>query len=127
MTTALTPGRIAALLGLLVLGALTGAAGWLVLDLWFPAGLLLALLALLGLFLGARIIIGTGLGVGVAAAGWFLSYVLLGVPRPEGDFLLGSSGIGMWTYLLGGSAAAVICATMRGPVEGSVSASRPRG
>ncbi|WP_371676811.1 DUF6113 family protein [Streptomyces sp. NBC_01276] len=127
MTTPWTPGRIAALLGLLVAGALTGAAGWLVLDLWFPAGLLLALLALLGLFLGSRIAIGAAAGVGAAAAGWFLSYVLLTLPRPEGDFLLGSSGIGMYAYLLGGSVIAVICATMRGPVEGSVSASRPRG
>ncbi|MGO4462131.1 DUF6113 family protein [Streptomyces sp. M-16] len=127
MTTPWTPGRIAALLGLLVAGALTGAAGWLVLDLWFPAGLLLALLALLGLFLGSRIAIGAAAGVGAAAAGWFLSYVLLTLPRPEGDFLLGSSGIGMYAYLLGGSVIAVICATMRGPVEGPVSASRPRG
>ncbi|RPF45667.1 hypothetical protein EDD96_2229 [Streptomyces sp. Ag109_G2-6] len=127
MTTALTAGRIAALLGLLVAGAATGLAGWLVVDLWFPAGLVLAVLALLGLFLGARIALGGGLGVGVAAAGWFLSYVLLGVPRPEGDFLLGSSGIGMYAYLLGGSAVAVICATMRVPVEPPVSAPKPRG
>ncbi|MEU8772700.1 DUF6113 family protein [Streptomyces sp. NPDC048606] len=122
MTTALTPGRIAVLLGLLVLGVLAGGAGWLVVDLWLPAGLLLALLALFGLFLGARLLTGGGLGVGVAAAGWFLSYVLLGVPRPEGDFLLGSSGIGMYAYLLGGSIVAVICATMRGPVDRPVSA-----
>ncbi|UQX02832.1 DUF6113 family protein [Streptomyces sp. RerS4] len=126
MTTAMTPGRIAALLGLLALGVLTGGAGWLVVDLWLPAGLLLALLALFGLFLGARLLLGGGLGVGVGAAGWFLSYVLLGVPRPEGDFLLGSSGIGMYAYLLGGSVIAVICATMRGPVERPVSAPKPR-
>ncbi|MEV7541810.1 MULTISPECIES: DUF6113 family protein [unclassified Streptomyces] len=123
MSTAMTAGRVAALLGLLVAGTATGLAGWIVVDLWFPAGVLLAVLALLGLFLGARVALGGGLGVGVAAAGWFLSYVLLGVPRPEGDFLLGSSGIGMYAYLLGGSAVAVICATMRGPVEPPVSAS----
>ncbi|MFF2196974.1 DUF6113 family protein [Streptomyces sp. NPDC058157] len=127
MTTALTAGRIAALLGLLVAGTATGLAGWLVVDLWFPAGLVLGVLALLGLFLGARIALGGGLGVGVAAAGWFLSYVLLGVPRPEGDFLLGSSGMGMYAYLLGGSAVAVICATMRAPAEPPVSAPKPRG
>ncbi|MFG2621125.1 DUF6113 family protein [Streptomyces sp. NPDC048507] len=127
MNASWTPGRIAALLGLLVLGVLTGAAGWLVVDLWFPAGLLLALLALSGLFLGARIALGSGLGVGAAAAGWFLSYVLLSVPRPEGDFLLGSSGIGTYAYLLGGCVVAVICATMRGALEGPVQASRSRG
>ncbi|MGW5851587.1 DUF6113 family protein [Streptomyces sp. NPDC055254] len=125
MSGTATPARIAACLGLLVLGALTGAAGWLVVDLWFPAGLLLALPALLGLFLGGRIALGTGLGVGAAAAGWFLAYVMLSVPRPEGDFLLGSSGIGMYAYLLGGTVLAVMCATLRGPQERPVSAARP--
>ncbi|MFE6841317.1 DUF6113 family protein [Streptomyces sp. NPDC057686] len=124
MTGTLTPARIAVLLGLLVAGVLTGIAGWLVVDLWFPGGLLLGLLALFGLFLGGRIAIGTGLGVGAAVVGWFLAYVLLGVPRPEGDFLLGSSGIGMYAYLLGGTVLAVMCATLRGPFEGPVSAAQ---
>ncbi|MFE2284053.1 DUF6113 family protein [Streptomyces sp. NPDC059443] len=125
MNRALTPGRIAALLGLLVAGALAGAAGWLVVDLWFPGGLLLALLALFGLFLGARIALGTGIGVGAATGGWFLAYVLLSAPRPEGDFLLGSSGISMYAYLLGGVVLAVMCATIGGPVDRAVSAARP--
>lgn len=115
-------GRIAALLGLLAAGALTGMAGWLVVDLWFPGGLVLALLALFGLFLGARIALGTGIGVGAATAGWFLSYVILGVPRPEGDFLLGSSGISMYAYLLGGVVLAVMCATMSMPGDRTLSA-----
>ncbi|MCX4527883.1 MULTISPECIES: DUF6113 family protein [unclassified Streptomyces] len=123
----LTPARIAACLGLLVAGVVVGAAGWLVLDLWFPGGLLLALAALLGLFLGGRIALGGGIGTGAAAAGWFLSYVLLSVPRPEGDFLLSSSGIGLYTYLLGGTVLAVICATMRGPSDRPVPAAKPRG
>ncbi|MFD3539450.1 DUF6113 family protein [Streptomyces sp. NPDC058662] len=125
MSATAAPARIAACLGLLALGALTGAAGWLVVDLWFPAGLLLALLALLGLFLGGRVALGTGLGVGAAAAGWFLAYVMLSLPRPEGDFLLGSSGIAMYAYLLGGTALAVMCATLRGPQDRPVSAVRP--
>ncbi|MFI8340280.1 DUF6113 family protein [Streptomyces sp. NPDC085639] len=125
MSGAATAGRIAGCLALLVLGALTGAAGWLVVDLWFPGGLLLALLAVFGLFLGGRIALGTGFGVGGAAAGWFLSYVMLSVPRPEGDFLLSSSGISMYVYLLGGTVLAVICATMRGPLDRPVSAARP--
>lgn len=125
MTRTSTPGRIAALLGLLVAGALTGAAGWLVVDLWFPGGLLLALLALFGLFLGGRIALGTGIGVGAGAVGWFLAYVVLSAPRPEGDFLLGSSGIGMYVYLLGGVVLAVMCATISGPGHRAVSAARP--
>ncbi|MGW6576914.1 DUF6113 family protein [Streptomyces sp. NPDC054945] len=124
MSGTATAGRIAGCLGMLVAGALTGAAGWLVVDLWFPGGLLLALLAVLGLFLGGRIALGTGYGVGGAAAGWFLSYVMLSIPRPEGDFLLGSSGIGVYVYLLGGTVLAVMCATMRGPLDGPVSAAR---
>ncbi|OEJ33578.1 DUF6113 family protein [Streptomyces subrutilus] len=125
MTGTPTPVRIAGCLGLLVLGALTGLAGWLVVDLWFPGGLLLALAAAFGLFLGGRIALGTGLGVGGAAAGWFLAYVMLGVPRPEGDFLLSSSGISTYVYLLGGTVFAVMCATMRVPPDGPVSAARP--
>ncbi|GGZ84253.1 DUF6113 family protein [Streptomyces subrutilus] len=124
MSTALNPARIAGCLGLLVLGAVTGAAGWLVVDLWFPGGLLLGLLALFGLFLGGRLALGTGPGVGGAAAGWFLAYVVLSIPRPEGDFLLGSSGIGMYAYLLGGTVLAVMCATMRGPLQRPVSDAR---
>ncbi|MDJ0385439.1 DUF6113 family protein [Streptomyces sp. G-G2] len=125
MSGTLNPARIAALLGLLVLGALTAVAGWLVVDLWFPGGLVLALLALLGLFLAGRLVIGTGLGVGAPVLGWFLIYVVLGVPRAEGDFLLTSSGTGMYAYLLGGTVLAVICATLRGPVGRPVSAGRP--
>ncbi|MFD0266949.1 DUF6113 family protein [Streptomyces sp. NPDC127106] len=122
MTRAWTAGRIAVLLGLLAVGVLTGLAGWVVVDLWLPAGLALALLALFGLFLGGRIATGTGIGVGAAAAGWFLAYVALGAPRPEGDFLLHSSGIAMYVYLLGGTVAAVMCATLRNPFDQPVSA-----
>lgn len=120
-----TPGRIAVLLGLLAAGVLAGAAGWLVVDLWFPAGLVLALLALFGLFLGGRLALGTGIGVGAGAVGWFLAYVILSVPRAEGDFLLSSSGIGMYAYLLGGVVLAVMSATMSVPGDRSVSAARP--
>ncbi|MER5727937.1 DUF6113 family protein [Streptomyces sp. NPDC002138] len=125
MTTTWTPARIVALVVLLVLGALTGVAGWLVVGLWFPGGLVLALLALLGLFLAGRLVTGSGIGVGVPVVGWFLAYVMLGVPRAEGDFLLSSSGIGMYVYLFGGVVLAVMCATLRGPLERPVSAGRP--
>ncbi|MEU3774761.1 DUF6113 family protein [Streptomyces sp. NPDC032472] len=125
MSRPLTPGRIAALLGLLAAGVPTGLAGWLVVDLWFPGGLVLALLALFGLFLGGRIALGSGLGTGAGVVGWFLAYVALGVPRPEGDFLLGSSGIAMYAYLLGGAVVAVMCATLRLPYDRPVSAAPP--
>ncbi|MFD2123096.1 DUF6113 family protein, partial [Streptomyces cirratus] len=69
---------------------------------------------------------GSGLGVGAAAVGWFLAYVVLSLPRPEGDFLLGSSGIGLYAYLLGGAAIAVICATMKSAPDRPVPATRPR-
>lgn len=46
-------GRAAALLGLLVLGALVGVAGALVQPAWFPGGLLLALAGEAGTVLGA--------------------------------------------------------------------------
>ncbi|AXE22818.1 hypothetical protein C0216_04565 [Streptomyces globosus] len=122
MTRPWTAGRIALLAGLLVLGAVVGLAGWLVVDLWFPGGLVLAVLAAFGLFLGGRIADGSGLGVGAGAVGWFLAYVVVGTPRPEGDFLLGSSGIAMYAYLLGGTVAAVICATLSGPLHRPVQA-----
>ncbi|MFJ3927964.1 DUF6113 family protein [Streptomyces sp. NPDC090022] len=118
-------GRVAVYTALFVAGLLAGAAGWLVVDLWFPGGLLLALLAVAGVFLAGRIALGTALGVGAAAAGWFLAYVLLSIPRPEGDFLMSSAGIGMYVYLLAGTVVAVMCATMRGLGDRPVSAARP--
>ncbi|GAA1514356.1 hypothetical protein GCM10009730_19520 [Streptomyces albidochromogenes] len=120
MTT--TPARAGAYVLLLVLGALTGAAGVLVHAAWFPGGLLLALLAAAGLFCGALYATGTRSGVGAAAAGWLLAIVLLTVSRPEGDLLIGGSPAS-YAFMLGGMAVAVICATMlRLPSEGAVSA-----
>ncbi|MGW7054960.1 DUF6113 family protein [Streptomyces sp. NPDC054887] len=118
----MTPARIGAYLLLLVLGALTGAAGVLVHAAWFPGGLLLALLAAAGLFYGGMLATGTRSGVGAAAAGWLVAIVLLTVSRPEGDLLIGGSSVS-YAYMLGGMAVAVICATMlRLPQQGAVSA-----
>ncbi|MGW0548615.1 DUF6113 family protein [Streptomyces altiplanensis] len=107
----MTPGRTAAYLLLVVLGALTGAAGVLVHAAWFPGGLLLALLAAAGVFYGSLYATGTKAGVGASAAGWLVAVVLLTVSRPEGDLLVGGSAVS-YAYLLGGMAVAVICATM---------------
>ncbi|MEU0288726.1 DUF6113 family protein [Streptomyces sp. NPDC005908] len=103
-------GRAAALLGLLVLGAVVGIAGALVQPAWFPGGLLLALAGEAGLVLGAsRATRGRSGGVAVAA-GWMIMVILLTVSRPEGDFVF-AAGSGSYLFLLGGIAVAVICAT----------------
>ncbi|MFE2823872.1 DUF6113 family protein [Streptomyces sp. NPDC059271] len=104
-------GRIAAYVGLFLLGAVVGAAGALVQPGWFPLGLLLALVGAAGLFLGGSHATGTRAGAVAPAAGWVLSVVLLTASRPEGDFLFGA-GIGSYLFLLGGMAVAVMCATL---------------
>ncbi|MET7390960.1 DUF6113 family protein [Streptomyces sp. NPDC005529] len=104
-------GRVAAYLGLFLLGAVVGAAGALVQPGWFPLGLLLALAGAAGLFLGGSRATGTRAGAVAPAAGWVLAVVLLTASRPEGDFLFGA-GIGSYLFLLGGMAVAVMCATL---------------
>ncbi|MGQ5224230.1 DUF6113 family protein [Streptomyces sp. MN3] len=103
-------GRAAALLGLLVLGALVGVAGALVQPAWFPGGLLLALAGEAGAVLGAARLMRSRSGGIAVAAGWMITVVLLTVSRPEGDFLF-AAGSGSYLFLLGGIAVAVICAT----------------
>jgi hypothetical protein len=105
------PGRVAAYLGLVVLGILVGVAGALAQGGWFPGGLLLALLATAGLFFGGLHATGSQLGVGAPAAGWLIAVILLSTTRPEGDGVF-AAGIGPLVYLLGGVVVAVICATM---------------
>ncbi|WP_406092945.1 DUF6113 family protein [Streptomyces sp. NBC_01013] len=115
----LNPRRIAALLGLAVLGALVGVAGTLVQSAWFPGGLLLALLASAGLFYGGRCLMGTQPGAVAPAAGWLISVILLLGGRPEGDYVFGDE-LGLALFMLGGLAIAVICATMsRSPQPGA--------
>ncbi|MBM7087365.1 DUF6113 family protein [Streptomyces sp. NPDC012461] len=106
-----SPARIAAHLGLLVLGAVVAVAGSLVQPGWFPAGLLLALAGEAGLCLGAARAMGSRGGAVSAAAGWTLTVILLTASRPEGDFLF-AAGSGSYLFLLGGIAVAVICATL---------------
>ncbi|MGW7264223.1 DUF6113 family protein [Streptomyces sp. NPDC054842] len=107
----LPAGRMAAGLGLLVLGALVGAAGSLVQAAWFPGGLLLSLAGAAGLFLGGARALGTRAGAVAPAVGWTVAVVLLTASRPEGDFLFGA-GVGSYLFLLGGMAVAVMCATL---------------
>ncbi|MFF2325149.1 MULTISPECIES: DUF6113 family protein [unclassified Streptomyces] len=120
----LNPGRIAAYVGLAVLGALVGIAGALVQAAWFPGGLLLALLACAGLFYGGRCLFGTQLGALAPAAGWLISVVLLLGGRPEGDYVFGDE-LGLTLFLLGGMAIAVICATMSRSPQPGVGSGRP--
>ncbi|MFF4227695.1 DUF6113 family protein [Streptomyces sp. NPDC001820] len=116
LTQSPKPGRIAAYLGLAVLGALVGFAGSLVQGAWFPGGLVLALLAAAGLFYGSLRATGTQLGVVTPAVGWLAAIVLLSIGRPEGDGAF-SAGIGPLVYMLGGMAVAVMCATMTRPPQ----------
>ncbi|UXY29721.1 DUF6113 family protein [Streptomyces sp. HUAS TT20] len=104
-------GRIAAHVGLFVLGALVGLAGALVQAAWFPGGLLLALAGAAGVFLGGARATGARAGAVAPAAGWIVTVILLTAGRPEGDFLFGAGG-GSYLFLLGGMALAVICATL---------------
>ncbi|MGP2442048.1 DUF6113 family protein [Streptomyces sp. JW3] len=104
-------GRAALYLGLLVLGALTGAAGALVQPGWFPGGLLLALAAEAGLCVGAARAVGARGAAVAPAVGWAVAVILLTASRPEGDFLF-AAGSGSYLFLLGGIAVAVICATL---------------
>ncbi|MGW4028100.1 DUF6113 family protein [Streptomyces sp. NPDC004838] len=110
------PGRIAAYLGLTLLGAVVGTAGSLVQAAWFPGGLLLALLAAAGLFHGSLRATGTQIGVAAPAVGWLGAILVLSTGRPEGDALFGA-GIGPIVFMLGSMAVAVICATMSRSVQ----------
>ncbi|WP_369252591.1 DUF6113 family protein [Streptomyces sp. R41] len=104
-------GRMAAYLGLFVLGVVVGAAGALVQSGWFPGGLLLALVGAAGLFLGGARATQSRAGAVAPAAGWMVAVVLLTASRPEGDFLFGA-GVVSYLFLLGGMAVAVMCATL---------------
>ncbi|MEU8568284.1 DUF6113 family protein [Streptomyces pathocidini] len=103
--------RFLAYAGLVVLGALVGAAGALVQAAWFPAGLVLALLAIGALCYGAVKALGTRLGGWAPAMGWLVAVLLLTTARSEGDFLFGA-GVGSYLFLLGGMLVAVMCATV---------------
>lgn len=112
--------RLAAYVGLLLLGAVTGIAGALVQAGWFPGGLLLALAGAAGLFVGGARAADSRAGAVAPAAGWMIAVVLLTSGRPEGDFMFGAGG-GSYLFLLGGMALAVICATIgigRQPIGG---------
>lgn len=104
-------GRIAAYVGLFLLGAVIGLAGSLLQAAWFPGGLLLALAGAAGLFLGGAYATGGRGGAVAPVAGWIITVILLTTSRPEGDFLFGA-GLGSYLFLLGGMAVAVICATL---------------
>lgn len=98
-------------LALAVLGAAVGVAGGLLQDAWFPGGLLLALVGSAALFYGGTLLTGTRLGAVVPAGVWLVTVILLSFARPEGDFLFTNS-IEPYVYLLGGSMAGVMCATL---------------
>ncbi|MFE7366511.1 DUF6113 family protein [Streptomyces anulatus] len=102
--------RFAAYAGFAVLGVLVAIAGTLVQAAWFPGGLIIALAASAGLFYGGRMLTGTQIGALAPAAGWFITVFLLLSGRPEGDYVFGDE-LGLVLFMLGGTAAAVMCAT----------------
>ncbi|MGW2181208.1 DUF6113 family protein [Streptomyces sp. NPDC001732] len=117
-------GRIAVYVGLALLGALVGITGALVQAAWFPAGLLLALLAAAGLFYGGRRVFDTQTGAFAPAAGWLISIVVLLGGRPEGDYVFGDE-LGLILFMLGGMVVAVICATMSRSLLRGADSGRP--
>lgn len=106
---------------LLVAGAVVAAAGALVQAGWFPGGLILSLLAAVGLFLGAGRALESRAAAVAPAVGWMITVVLLTSNRPEGDFTF-AAGIGSYLFLLGGMALAVMCATLWQPSQSASSA-----
>ncbi|MBH1935641.1 hypothetical protein I5Q34_15415 [Streptomyces sp. AV19] len=111
LTGTLTAGKVAAHLGLVVLGFLVGVAGSLVQSGWAPGGLLLALLGVAALCYGGAAVTGGRAGGAAGGIGWLLAVLLLSLNRPEGDFLF-EAGVGSYVFMLGGMAIAVICATL---------------
>lgn len=103
--------RALAYIALFLLGAVVGVAGALVQPAWFPGGLLLALAGEAGLCLGGGRAAGSRAGAVAPAGGWMIAVILLTASRPEGDFVFGT-GATSYLFLLGGMAAAVICATL---------------
>lgn len=99
---------------LAVLGVAVGIAGALVQDAWFPGGLLLALAGSAALFWGGTRLTGDRVGAVVPAGLWLVTVLLLSSARPEGDFLF-ANGLAPYAYLLGGSMAGVMCATLAAP------------
>ena len=103
--------RMALYAVLVLLGAAVALAGTLLQAAWFPGGLLLALAASAGLFLGGRLLTGTQTGALVPAVGWFVTVLVLLGGRPEGDYVFADE-LGLGLFLLGGMVIAVICATL---------------
>jgi hypothetical protein len=103
--------RMALYAVLVLLGAAVALAGTLLQAAWFPGGLLLALAASAGLFLGGRLLTGTQTGALVPAVGWFVTVLVLLGGRPEGDYVFADE-LGLALFLLGGMVIAVICATL---------------
>ncbi|MFD7505482.1 DUF6113 family protein [Streptomyces sp. NPDC001700] len=107
----MTAARLAGYAALAALGALTGIAGAVVQGLWFPGGLLLALLGVAAVCYGGVKATDRRLGGGLPAGAWTLVVLLLTSARPEGDFLFGA-GAGSYVFLLGGMFLGVMCATL---------------
>lgn len=100
-------GRVAAIVGCIAAGLLTGLAGLPVSraatvagSVAWPWGLALALAGTVCVFVGGRALAGPSGLVG-AAAGWLVPLVLVALYRPGDDDIIGQDWIGL-VYLAGG-------------------------
>ncbi len=100
--------------GLVLLGAVVGVIGAFAHDLRLhlggvplPVGLVLALVAGVGLSIAGGLVTGTRVGAGMVAVPWVLSALLFSAERPEGDLVISASTVG-YAYLFG---AALLAAT----------------
>jgi N-acetyl-1-D-myo-inositol-2-amino-2-deoxy-alpha-D-glucopyranoside deacetylase len=99
--------RIGALLGVFLIGVLTGAIGtfahqstWPVLGIRVPVGLIAAILAVAFLLTGLRLILGSRVHAGLAAAGIIVAIGVLALPGPSGSALLPANPAGIaWTIV----------------------------
>jgi hypothetical protein len=98
-----TVGRVAAYVGLFVLGCAAGAVGAFVQSAYAPAGLILALGGAGALFAAGGMLTRAKAGAIAPVAGWLITvFYIAAAPRPEGDWVF-TGGAGSYVFLLGGS------------------------
>jgi len=110
--------RVVTLLLLIELGVLVGGVGAFVHNvratvggLDVPCGLVAALCGSVGLFVLARRVLASRVGVAAAGAAWLVTALLGSVKRPEGDLVIANTVVG-YIYLWGGAILAAVAVTL---------------